>query len=326
MDKMRFVVGANPELGGQKIRLMALSDNNTITQLDYSDTLIMPSAFAYNRRRGILYVTDELNDGLGKIAIFSVLDNKLKLLQIIATHGSNPCHVSLDLVKNLVFVSHYSGGGVICFKLLENGLIDSTPLFIMEKNKSFHFVQPLKHGFIALDSIDDELIHTTYSTGDLNYNSKIIKIKSPRQAKCYDNNKVFIVSENESKIYIYDLQSKKVLLSARACIGDINTNMSASMWLSAPPKYLLVSNRGENSLVAFDVEKSNYNILNNPRALFKGGYKCPRDFDIDYSARYAIVGFTESDCVAVYRINEKMSKADCVATKKIVAPIGMLIL
>ena len=138
---------------------------------------------------------------------------------------------------------------------------------------------------------------------------------------------MLIVSENESKIYIYDLQSKKVLFSTRACDGVINTNKAASMWLSSNKKYFLVSNRGEDSLVAFDVEKSNYNnILNNPRALLKGGYKCPRDFDIDYSERYAIVGFTESNCVAVYRINKNMSKADCVAKIKLTAPIGMQIL
>lgn len=326
MNKMKFVVGANPELGGKNIRLMALSENNTITQLDYSDILLMPSAFAYDRRRGILYVTDELNDGLGKLAVFSVLDNKLKLLQIIATQGSNPCHVSLDLMKNLVFVSHYSGGGVICFKVLKSGLINSTPLLIMEKSKSFHCVLPLNNGIIALDSIDDELIHTTYSSEELNYDSITIKINSPRQAKRFDKNRVLIVSENESMLYIYDLEMKKVVLSTHACVGVKNTNRTASMWLSPNKKNILVSNRGEDSLVAFDVEKSNYIILKNPRALLQGGYRCPRDFDIDYSERYAVIGFMESNRVAVYRMNKNISKADCVATIELTAPIGMQIL
>lgn len=325
-NKIKFVVGANPELGGANIRLMELSENNTIFQLDYSNVLIMPSAFAYNRTKNILYVTDEINEGMGKLAVFLVLENKLQLLQIIETRGSNPCHVSIDLKKQLIFVSHYSDGGVICFKVLENGLIDKNPLFAMEENKSFHCVLPLIDGFIALKSIDSELIHVTYSSEKLEFDSITVKVPSPRQAKFYGENKVFVVSEDESMIYIYDVKRKRIIHNTRACVGEISSNRTATIWLSSNKKNIIVSNRGEDSLVAFDVEKSNYNILKNPRVMIRGGCRCPRDFDIDYDEKYVIVGFTKSNCVTVYRINKNKSKADCVASIELTAPIGMKIL
>lgn len=324
-NKIKFVVGANPELGGQKIRLMALSRNDKIIQLDFSDVLTMPSAFEYDRASNILYVTDELNDGKGKLATFLVSGNKLLLLQIIETRGSNPCHVSVDKKKNLIFVSHYSSGGIICYRLLKNGLIDDPPLFAMEEHKSFHCVLPLTNGFIALNNINNEMIHSTYSSEQLKYDSITVKIPSPRQAKCYDNNKVFVVSEDESMIYIYDTGTRMIIQNTYACVGRTSVNKAASIWLSSNNKIIMVSNRGEDSLVAFDIEKNNYNILKNPRALLLGGSKCPRDFDIDYDEKYAVVGFTESNCVTVYRINKSMTKADCVASIELTAPIGMQI-
>ena len=90
MNKFRFIVGGDPELGGKNIRLMALSENDSIIQLACSNDLIMPSAFAYDKTRNVLYATDELNDGMGKLAVFDVSDNVLHLLQIILTKGSNP--------------------------------------------------------------------------------------------------------------------------------------------------------------------------------------------------------------------------------------------
>jgi 3-carboxymuconate cyclase len=323
---VKFVVGANPELGGNKLRLMALTDNNRIIQLDSSNELVMPSSFAYDKERNILYVTDELNWKNGKIGVFSILENKLQLLQAIQTKGSNPCHVVVDEKRKLLFVSHYSGGGIVCYRLQKNGLIDKIPLFIMDKYRSFHCVLPLKDGFIALNSINDEMIHFCYSSEQLEFDSLTVKIPSPRQVKHCDSNRVLIVSEIESMIYIYDIEEKAIIQKTYSCAGKISTNKAASIWVSMNKETMMISNRGEDSLVAFDIEKNNNNILKNPRALFIGGNKCPRDFDVSYDEEYAVVGFTESNCVTVYKINKRMNRAVCVASKKVIAPLGMQIL
>lgn len=230
MNKVRFVVGGNPELGGKNIRLMALSENDSIIQLDYSSELIMPSAFAYDSVSSILYVTDELNDGMGKLAVFKVLESELHLLQLVPTEGSNPCHVSLDLTRHLVYVSHYSGGGVKCYKILSDGLLDVDPLFVLEECKSFHCVLPLTDGFIALSSVADELIHATYHLKTLKFSSVTVKIPSPRQAKVYDQNEVLVVSEEESMIFIYDLETKKVIQEKLSSIEKNNQNKAATIW------------------------------------------------------------------------------------------------
>lgn len=326
MNKIRFVVGGNPELGGNSMRMMALSESDSIIQLDCSNELIMPSAFAYDKATGILYATDELNDGMGKLAAFEILESEFHLLQVVSTEGSNPCHVSLDYARNLIYVSHYSGGGVKCYKILSDGLIDENPLFVLQESKSFHCVLPLPDGFIALDSVDDELIHATYTSTMFDFCSVSVKIPSPRQAKIYDTNEVLVVCEEKSMIFIYDLVSKKVIPQHHTCIESNNQNKAATIWISRCKDVILVSNRGEDSLVAFDVRKSEYTILSNPRALIRGDGRCPRDFDIDRDERYAVVGFSESNCVTVYRISENKSKADCVASIKLIAPIGMLIL
>lgn len=323
----KFVVGADSELGGNKLRLMALTNDKRILQIDYSSELMMPSSFAYDQSRNLLYVTDELNGAAGKLAVYSIDEgNKMRVLQIIQTKGSNPCHVAVDETRKLLYVAHYSGGGVICYNLLKNGLIDENPNFVMKKNKSFHCVLPSKDGFIALDSIDDELIHACYSSELPDYSTTIVKVPSPRQAKYCDLKRILIVSENESMIYTYNVETKEIIKGKNTCIEKTNINKASSIWVSKNYRTMIVSNRGEDSLIVFDIAKSDNDTLNNPRALLIGGYKCPRDFDVSYDEEYAVVGFTESNCVEVYRINRHTNRADFIASQKVIAPIGIHIL
>lgn len=186
----------------------------------------------------------------------------------------------------------------------------------MDKHRSFHCVLPLKDGFIALNSINDELIHSRYSSEQFEFDSIIVKIPSPRQAVHCGFNSVLIVSENESMIYTYDVKTTAIIRKKYSCTGKTSINKAASIWISMNKETVLISNRGEDSLVAFDIEKSNNNILKNPRALVINGNKCPRDFDVSCDEEYAVVGFTESNCVKVYKTNTHMNRADCVASKK----------
>lgn len=72
---------------------------------------------------------------------------------------------------------------------------------------------------------------------------------------------------------------------------------AATILISYNKAVILVSNRGEDSLVTFDVNKREYTILSNPSVLIQGEGKCSRDFDINRSEKYAVEGFTESNSV-----------------------------
>lgn len=323
----RFVVGADSDLGGSKLRMLALTNDNRILQVDCSSIPVMPSSFAIDQSKKFLYVTDELNDNAGRLLVYSIVEeNKIQLLQSLKTGGSNPCHVAIDRAKKVLYVSHYSDGGVICYNLLENGMIDEKPNFIMGKNKSYHCVLPLREGFIALDSINNELIHASYSSRLTDYSITVEKIPSPRQAKFSGEKRILIVSENSSVVYTYNIETRELFNVAKTCIEKARNNTASSIWVSKDNRTAIVSNRGEDSLVAFDIEKSDIDTLNNPRALIFREGSCPRDFDVSYDEEYAVVGFTKSNCVKIYRINRNTKESELIASQKVIAPIGISIL
>ena len=323
----RFVVGADSDLGGSKLRLLALTNDNRILQVDCSEIPLMPSSFAIDRSKKLLYVTDELNDNAGRLLVYSIVDeNRLQVLHSVKTGGSNPCHVAIDRTKKLLYVSHYSGGGVICYYLPENGLIDEKPLFVMGKNRSYHCVLPLEEGFIALDSINNEMIHAGYSSGSMDYSITVREISSPRLAKFSGEKRILIVSENASLIYTYNIETGELFSVANTCIEKAGNNTASSIWISKDNRTAIVSNRGEDSLVAFDVEKGDIDTLNNPEAIIIREGNCPRDFDVSYDEEYAVVGFTRSNCVKIYKINIITKESELIASQKVIAPIGISIL
>ena len=323
----RFVVGADTDLGGSKLRLMALTNDNRILQLDCSNIPVMPSSFEIDQSKRILYVTDELNENAGKLIVYSIAEeNKLLFLQSVETGGSNPCHVAIDRREKLLYVSHYSGGGVICYNLQGNGLIDEKPLFVMGRDKSYHCVLPLREGFLAIDSINNELTHATYSSELPDYTTTVEKIQSPRQARYCDEKRILIVSENDSVIYIYNTETERISIAGNTCIEKASNNKASSIWVSKNNRTAIVSNRGEDSLVVFDIEKGDSGTLTDPKALVIHGDRCPRDFDVSYDEEYAVVGYTKSNCVKIFRININSKEFKFIASQKVTAPIGIRIL
>ena len=79
----------------------------------------------------------------------------------------------------------------------------------MGRNQSYHCVLLLHEGFIAIDSINDELTYATYSSELPDYTTSVGEIPSPCQAMYYDEKRILIVSENDSVIYVYNTETGK---------------------------------------------------------------------------------------------------------------------
>jgi 6-phosphogluconolactonase len=79
-------------------------------------------------------------------------------------------------------------------------------------------------------------------------------------------------------------------------------NYCADIHLGKDGRYLYGSNRGENTIVTFKVGSDG--LLNLAGHTSCGG-NWPRNFTIDPSGRYLLVGNQKSDTISVFRIDRK---------------------
>jgi 6-phosphogluconolactonase len=86
-----------------------------------------PSFLAVSRNHRFLYAVNELTlykgASTGAVTAFAIdaATSKLSVLNQIASHGADPCYISLDKTGKYVLVVNYTGGSVAVFPVSENG-------------------------------------------------------------------------------------------------------------------------------------------------------------------------------------------------------------
>lgn len=320
----KFVVGFDPELGGEQLRLLGISKDGEVKILDVDNSIVMPSAFAWDKEKNLLYITDEQNNSRGRVLVFSVTSDTLCFLQAIPTFGSNPCHIIIDKERRMIYVSHYSGGGITRYNLLETGLVDVFSADVYMKTGKFHFVLPLKEGFIALDSENNRVVFCIYDLKNCIIDMKFSQVSSPRQIVMETENHFFGVSEMESEIFDIQLNNMKIGKKVSSRIFDTTkTNTASTLRLSKDKDKIIVSNRGDNSIVAYDICEG---CLVNGRVVISDGNDCPRDFSISNDDKFIIVSYLKSDYVYVYMLDDKWTSCALMGKIEIKAPLGVQIL
>jgi 6-phosphogluconolactonase len=128
----------------------------------------------------------------------------------------------------------------------------------------------------------------------------------------FDHNKnlAYIVNELESTVVVATLNQYQGTLTEVQRITTLPAGFSgqstcAAIRLSPNGKYLFVSNRGNDSIAMFAVDKDG-------RLSSCGHHPCggrtPRDFNIDPSGRIMIIAHQDSDTIRVCSINEAHDK------------------
>jgi 6-phosphogluconolactonase len=121
-----------------------------------------------------------------------------------------------------------------------------------------------------------------------------------------DGSKLYVINELGSYISVFNAENKQGLTR----VQDLPTvrndymglNYCADIHLGKDGKFLYGSNRGENSIVTFKV--GNDGLLSLAGHTSCGG-DWPRNFVIDPSGKFILVGNQKSDSISVFRIDRK---------------------
>jgi 6-phosphogluconolactonase len=300
--------------------------NGKLKLISESDVGPSPSYFCFSREKSLFYVLNEVMEFKGRfgggLTTFKY-DEKTSLFEkkneILIPYGG-PCFISISADSSYLFTANYPNGSVAAVRLNEEGIpeaITDTILYVKEEPDRSHahmiLHDPAGNHVYVTDLGLNRIVAYDFDTkeGKLSQLENGITSLPARTGPRHfafnaDGSKIYVINELGSSLAVFDVDENHGLTLVQTLPtireGFSDSNACADIHLSEDGKFLYGSNRGENTIVTFK-------ILSNGLLSLAGHTTCggnwPRNFVIDPTGRYILVGNQKSNYVSVFRINKK---------------------
>lgn len=282
---------------------------------------INPSFITFSSDKKFMYSVGEVEDFEGTKSGFVnsyavAKEGTLQFINKVSSNGSHPCHIQLNRDNSKVAVSNYTGGTVSLHSISKNGEI-SQAVQIIDHNKGSkqshtHSAQFFKNDlFIAdlgLSCFSQYQIDNVHKKYQLKANYEVENNAGPRHFEISQKGKfIYVINELNSTISV--LKKKK---ESYAFIQNITTladgfdgkSFCADIHLSKDGQFLYGSNRGENSIVVFKINKISGELKKLQTISTNGDW--PRNFTLTPNGNYLLVANQRSKNISVFSVNKKM--------------------
>jgi 6-phosphogluconolactonase len=322
-----FFVGTGDKSSQAAISLFDLNlSTGQIVLRKQTPTSIAPGYLNFSPNKKYLYAVT----GDQKVNAYQVDKNLgLNFLNSQSSEGANPCHVSVHPSGKMVFVSNYSGGTFSVYGVEENGALTSgiyKEQFLgkgSNKNRQekahAHYAAATPNGrFVYVADLGtDRLLNyvVNVNTGELSKNKKqqSFSVKSgsgPRHFVIHPSGKqLFLLNELTSTVTACTVDQdgviKEVATYESLPKDFTGNNISAAIRIHPNGKFIYVSNRGHNSISAYKLVAGGK--LEKVDEI-KEHISIPRDFNIDPTGRYMVIGNQDKNQLIVYAVDAKTGK------------------
>jgi 6-phosphogluconolactonase len=323
-ENHRFFVGGFTKTGENGLTIYDFNGKTgELTHLAKFNAGPNPAYFCYSPERKLLYVANEVMEFNGEfgggLTTYSYDAQNIsieKKHEMLIPYGG-PCYISLSPDSGYLFLANYPNGSAVVVRLDDHGIperITDTILY----NKS----EPdASHAHMIMNDRDGEKIYVTDLGLDriIRYDFNpaegiLIPEDTLRVPERYgprhfdfssDGSMLYVINELGSKLTVFSLKGKspelvQTLPTTRE--GFDRDNYCADIHISKDGKYLYGSNRGENSIVVFSVITGGTLELAGHTSC---GGNWPRNFTLDPSGRFLLVGNQKSDSLAVFRLDRE---------------------
>lgn len=302
------------------------ASNGKLKLISESDVGPSPSYFCFSEKNSLFYILNEVMEFKGQfgggLTTFRYDDqnNQFEKLNEKLIPYAGPCYISMSADSGYLFIANYPNGSVAVVRLDAGGIpetITDTILYVKEEPDRSHAHMILtdpagKHVYVTdlglnrvvaydfdtkegkLSQLENGIAELPIRTGPRHFTFNA------------DGSKLYVINELGSSLAVFDVDNTKglTLLQTLPTIreGFIERNSCADIHLAKDGKFLYGSNRGENTIVTFKI--GNDGLLS-----LAGRTKCggdwPRNFVIDPTGRYILVGNQKSNYISVLRIDRK---------------------
>jgi 6-phosphogluconolactonase len=324
-NTQRLFCGSYNENGSNGFSVIDVSlEEGSFTKISDSDAGSNPTYFAVSKKHGLIYAANEVMNfkGIGAGGLTTLKYNEKtgtaeKLNEIPVPNGG-PCFISLTPEEDFLFIANYMGGSVAVVKLGESGIPESLTDLIVYENEGekvshAHMIATDPSGkrvYVTDLGLDRIMIYNLDKTsGKLKMiENGIVKLQSgsgPRHFAFNNSGSVmYVICELNSTVSVLNVEQNGMLTVSQTLStldeGFKGESFCADIHIGKDGKYLYGSNRGENTIVTFRISAEG--ILNTVGRTSCGG-NWPRNFVIDPSGNFILVGNQKSENISVFKIN-----------------------
>ena len=290
-----------------------------------------PSYLAFDPTQRFLYAVNELktyeDKPTGTVSAFTV-DPKTGELQFLnkrLTHGTDPCHVTVDTKGKYAFVSNFMSGSVCVLPVLQDGSLGEASDFIQHQGSGIDPVRqksPHAHS-VTLDRVNrfafvpdlglDRLMAYRFDRkrGMLEPNAvPWIKMRpgaGPRHLAFHPNGRfAYLINELDSTLAVLSYDGRKGAFKELQIVSTLpegfdGENSCADVQVSPGGAFVYGSNRGHDSIVIFRIDRRTGKVVCVGHE--SSGGKTPRNFAIDPTGGFLLACNQDSDTIVTFRID-----------------------
>lgn len=324
---VRLFTGSFTESGEKGFNIFDLNrKEGTFNLVSESDAGPNPSYFCISKKHGYIYAANEVMTfkGIKGGCITTMSYNPKtggveKINELVVPNGG-PCFISLSPGEDFLFIANYPEGSIAVVRLDEKGI----PLNVTDYIAYLGEEGTVSHAHMISSDPSGKRVYVTdlgldriviynldAATGKLhqiqNGIATLSKGAGPRHfVFSSDGTKMYVICESNSTISVFNVNSKGELkqiqnLSTLA-EGFTRRSSCADIHIGKNGKYLYGSNRGENTIVTFRVSTDG-TLVNAGRTPCGG--ETPRNFVIDPSGEYLLVGNQKSGNISFFKLDNK---------------------
>lgn len=342
-----FHVGSYADEGSPGLHLCRLDPaNGRLERLDSISAGANPSFLALHPGGRYLYAVNEQKVYQGRpggaVCAF-VLDPETGtplLLNRQPSHGTDPCHLSLDRTGRFVLAANYSSGSLAVFPLEQDGRLAAASTVVQHQGRGpnaarqegphAHAIEPDPGNRFALAcdlGLDRLLVYRfDLATGGLalHNEAQLRPGAGPRHLAFHpDGRRLYVINELDSTLTVFAYEGDDGRLDELQTIttlpGDYRgPNDCAEVCMHPSGNFVYASNRGHDSLAVYRVEEATGRLALLGHEPVRG--KTPRHFTLTPAGDFLLVANQDSDSISLFRLDPQTGGLDWLAALEIPRP------
>ena len=287
-----------------------------------------PTFLAIRSGGGFLYAANETNPG--EVSAYAIAaDGALKFLNKQSAKGGGTCHITVDPAGKNVLIANYGSGSVAVLPIKTDGSLAEASAFDQHTGSSADPArqkEPHAHSIYAdsqakfvyaCDLGTDKINGYKYDaskgtlTSDETATGTVAPGSGPRHLALHPKQDfAYVINEMLSTVTAFRRDPASGALTE---IGTVSTlpadftgkSSTAEIFVHPNGKYLYGSNRGHDSIAAFEIEHDGGLA---PIGHTPIGGKVPRSFAIDPTGRWLLAAGQDSGDISVFKIDPDTGK------------------
>jgi len=308
-------------------------DSGALTLAHTASGVVNPSFLALDPRQRHLYAVSEVQETGGQaggaVSAFAVdpATGALTYLNQQPSHGTDPCHLTVDRTGRFVLVANYSSGSAAIFPIQADGRLGPATDVVQHAGSS---VNPRRQQGPHAHSINVDPANRFALVADLGLDKVLVYRLDLDRGKLIPNDEpsaplrpgagprhlafhpsaryAYVINELDSTLttFAYD-ETRGTLREIQSVStlpeGFAGTNYPADVHVSPSGRFVYGSNRGHDSIVAFAVDAETGRLTCVGHEPTQG--QVPRNFALDPTGTYLLAANQRTDTVVTFRIDQR---------------------